>query len=118
MREHVLDAHFHRRHIDPRYPFISQKLEVIAALDEERYNKVIRPQNLPLREGICVLFEMPTYSPEGISRLNWHRDNPGDGTGSGWAPIPRPLIASRSMDRMNPNLSFWIYQPAGRYRWF
>ena len=81
--------------------------------DEERYNKEIRPQNLPLREGICVLFKMPTYNPKGISRLNWHRDNPRDGTVSGWAPIPRPLIASRSMDRTNPNLDCLLYQSPG-----
>ena len=70
-----------------RYPFSPSQLLVIFARDEDRYNQEVRPRNLPLKDGICILREPPVNDPDGAAGLNWY--SPPIATRSDWR-VPWP----------------------------
>ena len=38
IRKHSFNSHLPKEHIDYRYPFTTEELEVVASRDEDRYN--------------------------------------------------------------------------------
>ena len=89
IRRHALGDHIPQAHVEYRYPFSQEQLLVIFARDEDRYNREVRPRNLPLKDGICILRENPGNDPDGATGLNWY--SPPITTRSDWrVPWPAP----------------------------
>ena len=61
--EHIFSIHLPKFHVEYRYPFTSEELEVVATRHEEKYNKIVKPRTLPLQQGIYILRELPASDP-------------------------------------------------------
>ena len=46
--QHYCSQHIPKEHVDTRYPFPCDELEVIASRDKDRYKWEVCPRNLPL----------------------------------------------------------------------
>ena len=104
--QHGFSRHLPKEHIDLRYPFTSNKLEVIALRDEERYNREVRPSTITLQQGICILRELHPSDPDGAARLNWYTPTTDALTCNRRVPLsgyPRP---HGKMCRTSPSLDF------------
>ena len=45
---HCAKLHIPKEYVDLRYPFQEEEIAVIASKDEDEYNTVVDPRNLPL----------------------------------------------------------------------
>ena len=115
-REQIFGIHLPKSNVEHRYPFTSEELEVVAARGEKKYNRVVKPRSLPLRQGICILHKLPASDPTGATGLNWFPDAAqmhGVPPSNSWTPLPRTLKLSGEMCRTNPLLDCRLCQSPG-----
>ena len=104
VRNHSFQSHLPREHVNHRYPFTSEELEVVASGDKDRYNTEVQPRNLPLRPGICILREFLPSVSDGATGLNGYAPPPTVSPCDRRIPLPGPPRPRGKTCKTSPTL--------------